>query len=152
MLFISVFSLFFAYFVEYIFTTPVCPLCVYQRFPYLMLILISIIGIQFQEDSMGDSLYRYYFVTFFIAILIAAYHSGVERGIFEMSTLCKPAVEIADDITIEDFKKILESIKPAMCNKPSIVIFGLSMAEWNLLLNVFLFTMLSLYQRNKFNS
>ena len=139
-LLLSLLSMIFAYVVEYVFLILPCPLCIYQRFPYLLLIMLSIIGLQYKSQL----LYRYYLATITFAILIAFYHSGVERGMFEISRLCKPVVTILDDISIDEFKKMLEAIKPAMCNRPEVVIFGLSMAEWNLLLNIMLFTIVNI--------
>ncbi|RTK93023.1 MAG: disulfide bond formation protein B [Rickettsiales bacterium] len=132
-LFISVVSLVSAYFVEYIMALAGCHLCIYQRFPYLLLIMISIIGL-----SSNQSLRQYYIITFLISILLASYHTGIERGIFEVSIFCKPLVSISDNLSVSDFKNILYNEKLGTCNKPVLFILGLSMAEWNLFLNIML--------------
>ncbi len=137
-LLIAITSLISAYFVEYVMALAACPLCIYQRFPYLLLIMISIIGLN------GDrSLKKYYIITFLISILIASYHTGIERGIFELSVFCKPLVSISDSFSIMDFKNLLYNENIGMCNKPALMIFGFSMAEWNLCLNIiFLFSII----------
>lgn len=132
-LLISIISLILAYFVEYIMALAACPLCIYQRFPYLLLIMISIIGL-----SSDQSLKQHYIITFLISILLASYHTGIERGIFELSIFCKPLVKISDNLSVSDFKNILYNEKLGTCNKPALFIFGLSMAEWNLFLNIML--------------
>jgi disulfide bond formation protein DsbB len=137
---LSALALAFAYVIEYIGRFPVCPLCVYQRFPYLILILLSIISIS--EESQKN-LIKYYRITVIAAILLAFYHTGVERGIFEMSGFCKPLVKISDNLSVSDFTKMLYNTETlGKCNKPALVIFGLSMTEWNLILNVLLFIIL----------
>ncbi len=144
---ISVISLLIAYLAEYIFLLTPCPLCVYQRFPYLIFIMLGIISLSSQYSS-----YRKYYTTVtIIAIIIAFYHTGIERGIFELSSFCKPLVSVSDNISVADFKKMLYQKEIALCNKPALVIFGLSMTEWNLLLNIFLLTMLSMF-KNKSKS
>lgn len=138
---ISVISLFTAYIAEYMFSLTPCPLCVYQRFPYLIFIMLGIISL-----SSRYSYHKYYITVTIIAIIIAFYHTGIERGIFELSSFCKPLVSVSDNISVADFKKMLYHKEIALCNKPALVVFGLSMTEWNLLLNIFLLTMLSMFR------
>lgn len=139
---ISALSLGFAYITEFVFHIKPCPLCVYSRFPYLVLSSIAIVGM---SDAHNKKKYLLWIVLALLAsVLIGIYHSGIERGVFEMSAFCKPAVQIADNISVQDFLKILDQQQPAMCNKAELVVFALSMAEWNLLLNLFLLTMSSI--------
>lgn len=130
---LSVFSLAIAYCVEYILHLTACPLCIYQRFPYLIFIFISIISL---TENNYKSYRQYLLATIIGAILLAGYHTGIERGMFEISALCTPLVSITDNISVNDFKKLLYSQEIALCNKPALVIFGLSMTQWNLLLNI----------------
>ena len=130
---LSVFCLMSAYFVEYIMQLKPCSLCVYQRFPYLILIVISLITVAEKNYKKYN---KYLIVTLIIAIIIAGYHMGVEKGVFELSSLCKPLISVTNDISISDFTKILYNQDIVMCNKPALVIFNLSMTEWNLLLNL----------------
>ena len=145
LLLLSSFGLAFAYVVEYVMKLPACPLCIYQRFPYLILIVLSIISMSGQ-----NGLGKYYIATAIFAIFLATYHTGVERGIFEMSGFCKPLVKISDNMSVSDFTKMLYSSGPlGQCNKPALVIFGLSMTEWNLILNLFLLTIFIKYRNYK---
>jgi len=84
-----------AYFVEYIMQLKPCSLCVYQRFPYLILIVISLIAVAEKNYKKYN---KYLIVTLIIAIIIAAYHMGVEKGVFELSSLCKPLISVTNDI------------------------------------------------------
>ncbi len=143
MISIAVISLLAAYLAEYIFLLAPCPLCIYQRFPYLIFIMVGLIGLSSQ-----CSYRKYYITVIIVAILIASYHTGIERGIFELSSFCKPLVSVSDNISVADFKEMLYHKQIALCNKPALVIFGLSMTEWNLLLNVFLLTMLSMVRKS----
>jgi disulfide bond formation protein DsbB len=135
-------SLAFAFVAEYIFGLAPCPLCMYQRFPFMILIILSIIS-----ASGHNGLGKYYIITAIFACYIAGYHTGVERGIFEMSSICTPLVKISDSMSVADFKQMLYSAGPiAQCNKPSLVIFKLSLTEWNLLLNLVLLTIFIKYR------
>jgi disulfide bond formation protein DsbB len=142
---LSSFGLAFAYVVEYMMKLPACPLCVYQRFPYLILIVLSIISISGQ-----NGLSKYYIATVVFAIFLATYHTGVERGVFKISGFCKPLVKISDNMSVSDFTKMLYNPgQLGQCNKPALVIFGLSMTEWNLILNLFLLAMFIKYRNYK---
>lgn len=132
-LFITIFSMGFAYFVEYILSLMACPLCIYQRFPYLILFMISLIGLS------GDyKLQHFYQVTFILAILLSFYHTGVENGWFEMSALCKPLISFEAAKSVDAFKNMIYSGQMGLCNKPVILIMGFSMAEINLVFNTIL--------------
>lgn len=134
---LSIASLIFAYYVEYIMSSAICPLCVYQRFPYLILIMISLIGLADERD-----LTRYYVAAVICSIVLAAYHTGIERGIFELSAFCTASVPLVDNLSVTDFKNIFYNEQIGICNKPALVIFGLSITEWNLIFNIILLTAL----------
>lgn len=136
---VSVVGLMLAYSVEYIMDHAPCMLCIYQRFPYLIFILVSIIGAANSEWKGG---LFYLTATAVCAIMLAGYHSGIEGGYFELSNLCKPLVSISDNLSVSDFKNMLYSSDMPLCNKAALFFWGLSMAQWNLLLNLGLFTIL----------
>lgn len=135
LLLLASFCLSSAHFVEYIIQLAPCPLCIYQRFPYLIFIFVSIIAIAGKEYKACNT---YLVITALGTIVLAGYHTGIERGVFELSSLCKPLISVTDNISVQDFTKLLYNQKIAMCNKPALVVFNLSMAEWNLLLNIIL--------------
>lgn len=135
----SCFALGFAYFVEYVMTLAACPLCIYQRFPYLIFITLCIMSISGQKN-----LQIYYILTVILGIILAAYHTGVERQLFQMSSFCKPLISSTDAMSVADFTKMLYHQQIGMCNKPALVIFGFSMTEWNLFANLGLFVFFTL--------
>lgn len=132
-LFISICSIICAYFVEYILSLAACPLCIYQRFPYLILFTLSIIGL-----SSDYKLRHFYQITLLFAIILAGYHTGVENGWFEMSGLCKPLSSFESVTSVDAFKNMLYSGQLGVCNKPMTLIIGFSMAEINLAINIVL--------------
>ncbi|BFD46006.1 MAG: disulfide bond formation protein B [Rickettsia endosymbiont of Sergentomyia squamirostris] len=129
-----IFALSLAYFVEYILHFSPCPLCIYQRFPYLFIIKISVVAILIKRISK----YTLFFIVLNLlgACILAGYHSGVERGIFEPSSLCSTLIHIPKHLSIQDIKEIFYSQPIATCTKPAVKLFNISMTEWNLLLNL----------------
>lgn len=130
---IGILTLSIAYFVEYILHYQPCPLCIYQRFPYLFIIKISIVALIIKKISK----YSLFFIVLnlFGACILAGYHTGVERGIFQPSVLCSTLVHIPKHLSIENIKTMFYSQTVSTCTKAAVKLFGISMTEWNLLLN-----------------
>ncbi len=133
---ICIFALAFAYFVEYIMGLSPCPLCIYQRFPYLFIIKISFIALLVKKISK----YGLFFIVLNLlgACILASYHSGIERGIFKPSALCSTLLHIPKHLSISDVREMFYSQPIATCSRAAAKFLELSMTEWNLLLNIFL--------------
>lgn len=130
---ISITGLLFAYYVEYIMHLAPCPLCIYQRFPYLYLIKLSLIGLLIKKTS--KYLLLFICITLIVGCLLSSYHSGVERGVFQPSSFCSSLIHIPDHLSIKDIKKMFYNKPTVSCTKVSLKVFNLSMTEWNFLLN-----------------
>lgn len=145
----SIIALLAAYYVEYFLDVTPCPLCVYQRFPYLSLIKISLTGVLIRQVSK----YSLFFLTLtlFGASLLASYHIAVERHFIEPSKLCSTRISIPAKFTVSEFKNMLYNQPSTSCDSVPIKIFGLSMAECNLLVNLALLAIvLSVIYRHQY--
>ena len=141
-LYIAIASLLFAYFVEYIMALAPCPLCIYQRFPYLILFALAIFGLNSRYF-----LHWPYKLTICSSLLMAGYHTGIERSWWQLSSFCKPLVRAESLNSATQFQEMLYSGQIAMCDKPSLVIIGLSMTELNFLFNLLLLFGLLFYKK-----
>ena len=85
-LIISFTALIFAYFVEHILGHQPCNLCIIERIPYgISIILIAIIFIIKKNQKFLTLLL---ILTFVFSFTISVYHYGIEQGFFEESTVC----------------------------------------------------------------
>lgn len=125
-----------AYYTEYVLGLVPCPLCIYQRLACFALIILSIIGLLIKKASNYNIILV--MLTLFTASTLAAYHTGVEHEVFQATEQCSGFVKIPDDLSISDIQKMLYNESGASCTRPAIKIIGLSMTEWNLLLNLFI--------------
>lgn len=130
---ISIISLVYAFFVEYILGFEPCVLCQYQRVPYFVLIILSISGAIFPYKKQILTLVA---ITIFAAICLAGYHTGVERAIFDPTATCNMGVRIPDNISVEEVRELLYNAPIATCTVASYKIFKVSMTEWNLIMNI----------------
>ena len=134
---ISVAALAGAYYVELVLNLPPCVFCIYQRYCYLGLIVLAVVGLYFNNN------YDKYFLLSIILVLIAAcalaiYHSGIERGYFKASDVCSSQINILETSTVEQAKEIFYQKPVASCERAALKIFGVSMSEWNFVINLVL--------------
>ena len=111
-----------------------CKLCLYERIPYFLAILL-IIKILFFKKYEKVTLLLLILVFIFSAIL-AFYHVGIEQGIFEESFVCKTdnfSKNISKEALLEQLK--LSSVS---CKEVSFKILGLSLASINTIFSLFL--------------
>lgn len=131
---ISITALATAYFAEYILHYTPCPLCVYERFPYLTLIKICLTALIIRQLSKYTLVFI--FLTLLSSCILSSYHSMVERGIVQPSSLCSSMIRFPKGLSIEHIKQMLYSQPITSCTKPALKLFGISMTEYNLLLNI----------------
>ena len=145
----SFIALFSAFFIEYILGHQPCNLCLIERIPYVLSIMI-IMGI-FLIKKNQKFLVVLLILTFIFSFAISFYHFGIEQGFFQESSVCgvKSLTEI---ITKEDLLKQL-SEKTISCKDVTFRIFGLSLATINIVISIlFIITLLKIfkkYEKNK---
>ena len=148
-LIISFISLIFAYFIEYILGHQPCNLCLIERIPYgISIILIAIIFIVNKNQKFLTLLL---ILTFVFSFTISIYHYGIEQGFFEESTVCN-ARNLTENLTKEDLLKEL-SKKTISCKDVTFRFFGFSLTSINVVLSfliiITLIKIFTKYEKNK---
>ena len=131
-LILSVISLISAYFIEYILGHKPCNLCLIERIPYgLSIVLISLSFFQKKFEKFTVLLL---ILIFSFSLLISLYHFGIEQGFIEESSVCglKNASEI---ISKEELLKQLQE-KNISCKDVTFKIMGLSLTSYNILISL----------------
>ena len=83
---ISVFALISAYFIEYVLGHQPCNLCLIERIPYMMALIIIIINFKF--NYLEKYLIPLLIFIFLASTLISLYHLGIEQGFIKESLVC----------------------------------------------------------------
>ncbi len=104
-----------------------CPLCLYQRYPYYLAVPVLAIAALVGRPRFGLAVAG---ALFLVGSGIAAYHSGVELGIFALPEGCAAAGRAA---SLEELKAQVLGTVPR-CDRPELFVLGLSLANWNTLL------------------
>ena len=134
----SFFSLAVALYVEYVLSFKPCILCIYQRIPYAIALLISLIAF-FKGNK--KTLLVILGLTFIASVLLSGYHVGIEKGIVEPIFSCT-----GDNINAlekEEILKSLNNIQPD-CRDVDFSIFGVSLATLNFIIS-FVLTIVIVY-------
>ncbi|MDC3126676.1 disulfide bond formation protein B [Candidatus Pelagibacter sp.] len=131
---ISFIALIFAYFVEYILGHQPCNLCVYERIPYFIAILIVLIN--YKYNKLEKYLILSLAIIFLIATILSLYHLGIEQGFIEESLLC----DLEKGANIVDKDEILKQLqqKSISCKDVTFKVFGLSLTSYNIIISLLL--------------
>ena len=133
-LFISIFVLISAYFVEYILGYQPCNLCLIERLPYFFAIIIILLCLTINK------FYKIVFIlltiTFAVGTILSFYHFGIEQGFFKESLVCAVNNEI-NSLAKEDLIKELQK-KVVSCKDVQFTLLGLSLAIINTIISFIL--------------
>ena len=135
---LSFFSLTAALYVEYILGIKPCILCIYQRVPYVIALLISLIAFFIGNRKV---LLVILGLAFVVSILLSGYHVGIEKGIIEPIFSCTSGNVNA--IEKEEILRSFNKIQPD-CKYVDFSIFGISLATLNFI-NSFVLTIVIVY-------
>ena len=127
---ISFIALISAYFIEYILGHQPCNLCVYERIPYFLAILIVLIN--YKYNKLEKYLILLLSIIFLIATILSLYHLGIEQGFIQESLLCN----LEKGANILDKDEILKQLqqKSISCKDVTFKIFGLSLTSYNIII------------------
>ena len=145
----SVLVLISVYFMEFVLGWKPCELCILQRYPYFIIIIISItlMVARVKNRTISSKLA----ITLILApiitgLLIAVYHFGVENSYWRNISACSDQLSNME-INTENLLSGLNEIKPN-CSDP-VKLFGLSLSGYNILSNI-LMTLILLVGWRKF--
>lgn len=126
-------ALVFVYASQYIFGLQPCPLCFYQRKPFLAIVAVSAMTLTYFKSEKSKRI-ALYLSTFLLVInfFIATYHSGVEKKIFRGPTTCS-SENLKGLNNLEELEQALLETKAVRCDEPDFFFLKLSMANWNAL-------------------
>ena len=126
---LSLISICYAFFVEYILGYKPCILCKYQRVPYILALIIGLIG--FVKPS-NKRVFFFIFLTFLISLLLSGYHVGIEQELYQSIFNCSD-----DNLSILEEGKLLESLNVVNpdCRNVNFAVFGVSLATINFVLS-----------------
>ena len=146
---ISLFALISAYFIEYILGYQPCNLCLIERIPYVIALII--ITINFKFNHLERYLILLLVFVFLTSTLISLYHLGIEQGFIKESLVC----DLKNSSKILSKEEILQQLqkKTVSCKDVTFKIFGLSLTTLNIIISFLITIVLTKiylnYEKNK---
>ena len=129
---ISVIALVSAFFIEYVLGHQPCNLCILERIPYLLAIIIILLNFKFSH-------YEKFFILllsiiFLTGTIISLYHLGIEQGFIQESLVC----DLKSGSNLLSKEEILKQLqeKNVSCKDVTFKIFGLSLTSYNILISL----------------
>jgi disulfide bond formation protein DsbB len=125
---ISAVVLFAALGLQYLGGLAPCHLCVLQRWPYVVLIVLGLVGWRWQpRPVLGLSIFG-----LLVGAGLAAYHFGIEQGWWVLPESC---IAGGSAQSLEELKRMLAEAAPT-CDQVRFTLLGLTLAGWNFLTSV----------------
>ena len=145
----SIFALLTAYFIQYVLGHQPCNLCLIERVPYILTIIIITLTLIFKKfEKICLIILALVFVS---AMFISIYHFGIEQGFINESLVCDLKNK-SGSLTTEDLLKELKE-KTISCKDVTFKIFGLSLATINIIISLILSIIITKiflnYEKNK---
>ena len=142
---ISILALISAYFIEYFLGYQPCNLCLLERIPYALSIIIILA--HFKIKFIDKYVLLVLIVIFVVSALLSIYHFGIEQGLIEESFVCsaKDYLNLNKEQLLQELQKMNIS-----CKNVAFTIFGLSLTTYNILLSVIISaTLIKIYAKQK---
>ena len=138
----SIIALISAYFIEYILGHQPCNLCLIERIPYGISIILILTIFFLKKNEIFCILLL--ILTFIFSFFISFYHFGIEQGFFQESAFCGVR-DFTENITKESLLKELNE-KIVSCKDVTFRIFGLSLTSINIVINIiFIITLTKIF-------
>ena len=128
-----------AFFIEYILGHQPCNLCLIERIPYGLSIMIIMAIFLIRKNQ--KFLVMLLILTFIFSFAISFYHFGIEQGFFQESSVCG-VKNLTEIITKEDLLEQL-SEKRISCKDVTFRIFGLSLTSINIIISLIILSFLT---------
>ena len=129
---ISVVALASAFFIEYVLGHQPCNLCILERIPYLLAIIIIVLNYKFVHIEKLSILLL--ILIFVAATILSLYHLGIEQGFIKESLVCD-LKNSSNLLSKEDILKQLQK-KNVSCKDVTFKIFGLSLTSYNIIISL----------------
>jgi disulfide bond formation protein DsbB len=129
---VSILTLLSAFFIEHILGHQPCNLCIFERIPYLLSIIIILFNFKFNQFEKFFILLL--IIVFLFGAILSIYHLGIEQGFIQESLVCD-LISGSNLLSKEEILKQLQE-KNVSCKDVTFKIFGLSLTSYNILISL----------------
>ena len=129
---VSILALVSAFFIEFILGHQPCNLCIFERIPYLLALIIILFNFKFNQFEKFFILLLT--IVFWFGTILSLYHLGIEQGFIQESLVC----DLKSGSNLLSKEEILKQLqeKNVSCKDVTFKIFGLSLTSYNILISL----------------
>ena len=135
-LFISILVLLIVYYLEFFQGITPCQLCIYQRLPYFIIILLAISFLLIKNKSLKKITFLFYILIFTSSLIMSVYHFGIEKNLWNALTDCETNVKSFSNT--DSLKEYLLNKDYVSCENVSFKFLGISLAGYNIIVSFIL--------------
>ena len=129
---ISIIALTLAFFIEHVLGHQPCNLCILERIPYLLALIIILLNYKFIYFEKHFILLL--ILIFLVATILSLYHLSIEQGFIEESLVCD-LKNGSNLLSKEDILRQLQE-KKVSCKDVTFKILGLSLTSYNIIISI----------------
>tara|TARA_B110001452_G_C14908661_1_gene317594 strand:- start:17 stop:502 length:486 start_codon:yes stop_codon:yes gene_type:complete len=130
----SILSLSTAYFIQYVLGHKPCNLCIIERIPYIVSIIL--ISLFFITGKFEKIILIIVLLFFLFGTVVSFYHFGIEQGFFSESLVCN--LGETGNLSKKDLLKQLENSSIVSCKDVTFSFLGISLATINTIISLIL--------------
>ncbi len=123
-----------ALFFQYVMEMPPCPLCHYQRWPHIAVVVLAAGTLAIGPGAARPWLLGLIGVALLATMAVGIFHAGVEQKWWAGLAVCEGGDDLA--VGVDDLTKALNRRPAPRCDQIAWSLFGLSMAAWNAIISL----------------
>ena len=147
---ISLMAIVSAYYIEYVLGHQPCNLCIIERVPYALSLILLLLNYKLKKSE--NFFILMLILIFIFSLIISIYHFGIEQGFFQESLICnvKDGANILskDELLLELQKRTIS------CKDVTFKVFGFSLTAINMFISLIIIILLTKifisYEKNKY--
>ena len=147
---ISLMAIVSAYYIEYVLGHQPCNLCIIERVPYALSLILLLVNYKLKKSE--NFFILMLILIFIFSLIISIYHFGIEQGFFQESLICnvKDGANILskDELLLELQKRTIS------CKDVTFKVFGFSLTAINMFISLIIIILLTKifisYEKNKY--
>jgi len=125
-----------------------CPLCHWQRYPYLVAAALAVVAFLIAPSGIARWLVALAILAMLTSAAIGVFHVGVEQKWWEGTAGCTGGIDF-EGMTVEEMQKALQDTAPVRCDEPAWTFLGISMAGYNILYGAIAALLLAMALRSR---
>ncbi len=135
-LFSSILVLLIVYYLEFFQSVTPCKLCIYQRLPYFIIILLAASFLLIKNQNLKKITFIFYIFIFASSLTMSVHHFGVENSFWNALTNCESYSKTLSNSN--DLKEYLLNKDYVSCSDVSFKFLGISLAGYNVIISFIL--------------